>query len=108
LLVTPGITPNKGQNPGVANFEIDDNLVPTNLKMEFLNLLPTFGVENITYDMLDFFSVDFAEDFGLKNLDPVSLATFRKDLENEDDVLKTLKFFISKLGFDPEDITQYN
>lgn len=76
--------------------------------MEFLNLLPTFGVENITYDMLDFFSVDFAEDFGLKNLDPVSLATFRKDLENEDDVLKTLKFFISKLGFDPEDITQYN
>ena len=38
LLVAPGITPNKGQNPGVAHFQIDDNLVPTNHKMEFLNL----------------------------------------------------------------------
>jgi len=84
-LIAPGITANKGQNPGVANFQIDDNLVPTNLKMEFLNLEPTFGIQNITYEMLEFFSVDFDKDFGLKNLDPASLVTFRKTLEASGD-----------------------
>ena len=53
--------------------------------MEFLNLEPTFGIQNITYEMLEFFSVDFDKDFGLKNLDPASLVTFRKTLEASGD-----------------------
>jgi hypothetical protein len=105
LLVAPGITPNKGQNPGVAMFQIDDNLVPTNLRMEFLNLQPTLGVKNISYEMLKFFSVDFNKDFGLNNLDPISLATFRKALEAGGDT-PTLNYLVSKLGFDPNDSTQ--
>jgi len=75
--------------------------------MEFLNLEPTFGIQNITYEMLEFFSVDFDKDFGLKNLDPTSLATFRKALEASGDV-PTLNYYISKLGFNPNDATQYN
>ena len=55
--------------------------------------------------MLKFFSVDFARDFGLKNLDSASLATFRKALEAGGDT-PTLKYLVSKLGFDPKDSKQ--
>ena len=40
LFVAPGITPNKGNNPGVAMFEISSDGVPSNLQMEFIDLVP--------------------------------------------------------------------
>ncbi len=40
LLVAPGITPNKGNNPGVACFDVSDDGVPSNLRFEFIDLVP--------------------------------------------------------------------
>lgn len=36
--VAPGITPEKGNNPGVAMLEFTEDGVPSNLQMEFINL----------------------------------------------------------------------
>jgi NADH dehydrogenase FAD-containing subunit len=38
LLIAPGVSPNKGQNPGVATFEITFDRKIQNLRMEFLDL----------------------------------------------------------------------
>ena len=38
VFIAPGITPEKGNNPGVAMFEISEEGVPSNLQMEFINL----------------------------------------------------------------------
>ena len=40
LFVAPGVTPWSGQNPGVAMFEISDAGVPSNLQLEFIDLVP--------------------------------------------------------------------
>jgi hypothetical protein len=38
FIVAPGITPEKGQNPGVATFEVTPEGVPTNLKYDFIDM----------------------------------------------------------------------
>jgi hypothetical protein len=75
LLVTPGVTPNKGQNPGIAMFEVD-NGVAHNLKFEFLDLGKTYGSKTIPSN-LTFHSLDFAARYGVTNIDANSLVTFR-------------------------------
>ena len=40
LFVAPGVTPNKGNNPGVAMFEVSSDGIPANLKFEFMDLVP--------------------------------------------------------------------
>jgi len=40
LFVAPGVTPNKGNNPGVAMFEVTDDGLAHNLRMEFIDLVP--------------------------------------------------------------------
>lgn len=40
MFIAPGITPNKGNNPGVAMFSVTPEGVPYDLKFEFLDLVP--------------------------------------------------------------------
>ena len=40
MFIAPGVTPNKGQNPGVAMFEITSDNIPVNLQMEFIDIVP--------------------------------------------------------------------
>jgi hypothetical protein len=105
MLVAPGSTPYDGSNPGVAHFEIDETtLVPSNLKLEFININNTLGKSSVTYADLDFYSVDFSKDWGVKTLDATSLADFRKVLEPNEAL--TLNYLVSKLGFDYTDSVQ--
>ena len=107
ILIAPGITPIDSSNPGVTMFEIDENLLPKNLRMEFLNLGATIGNESFTPADADWWSVDFASAFNLTMLDPSSLATFRKFLEAPENEEFTVNYLVSKLGFDPSDPTQF-
>jgi hypothetical protein len=75
LLVAPAIDPNKKNNPGISMFKVDDSGVPHNLKYEFLNLNPTYGLTDIP-KKLSFYSLDFASKYQLTNLDAQSLADF--------------------------------
>ena len=52
MLVSPGVTPIDGQNPGVATFDIDSKtLTPSNLQITFLPLDKTFGLITIPNDI---------------------------------------------------------
>lgn len=63
LLVSPGISPVKNQNPGVAIFEIDSQtFIPHNLKMLFAVLDQTYGLKS--GETFPFRTVTFS-DFGL-------------------------------------------
>ena len=58
MLIAPGVTPNKGQNPGVAMFEVSSDGVPSNLTFEFMNLVPTIGKSApLSYSELNFLSL---------------------------------------------------
>jgi len=103
LLVAPGITSWEGTNPGMVKFEITEDLVPTSLEMEFLDLNPTYGKDFVEYDDLTWWHVDFASMWNVTDIDPTSLASFRKRLEADDDL--TLNYLIAKLGFDFNDAT---
>lgn len=78
LLVSPGVTPYDGSNPGVSTFELGDDFVPRNLRMQFLNLDDTIGQTSVSYDSLTWNPLDFSADWGLAQLDAASLANFRK------------------------------
>ncbi len=105
LIVAPGSTPYDDSNPGVAHFEIDEiTLVPQNLRLEFININNTLGKSSVSYADLDFYSVDFKNDWGVSKLDPTSLADWRKVLEADETL--TLNYLVSKLGFDYTDPTQ--
>lgn len=48
IFVSPGLTANKGQQPGFTLMEIDASTYePKNLKMEFFNLAKTFGFKQV-------------------------------------------------------------
>ena len=110
MLVAPGVNSKKGQNPGVAYFEVDSDFTPRNLKMEFLNLEPTLGMKSMpAYEQLEFFSVDFNDysSEGLTDLSAHAMNEFRKYLELSDNKEYTLNYLVKKLGFDPKDPDQY-
>lgn len=101
VLVAPGVTPYDNSNPGFAKFTISDDLVPTALHMEFLNLQATLGQDSVAYAEIDWWSVDFSKMWDVTDIDATSLATFRKRLEDDEDY--TLNYLVSKLGFDYTD-----
>ena len=105
LLVTPGCTTYGKSNPGIAMFELNGDLVPHNLRFEFLDLDATFGKTSVPYSEAKFWSVDYAQQYGLQMLDGASVHNFYTTLKNqsEDD---TLNYLIAKIGFDPADPTQ--
>lgn len=107
MFVSPGITPIDNSNPGVAYFELDENLVPGNLRLEFVNIGSTLGNKDFTYADAEWWSVDYTQDFNLPQVDPTSLATFRKYLEDPANQDYALNYLVSKLGFNPNDSTQY-
>ena len=61
ILVAPGLTLEKGQNPGEAAFEISDDGVPHNLRFEFMNLVYLIGASSVSYLDIKFLSLDIAE-----------------------------------------------
>jgi hypothetical protein len=98
--VAPGISPNKDINPGVTFLEIDDHTSdPHGMKMEFLNLEPTLGKTSVSYDELEWRSVDLGSLYGLNSISPSALSDFRHTLEDNDDM--TLDYLTRKLGFNP-------
>lgn len=80
LLVAPGITPNKGNNPGVAVFEVSEDGEATNLEFEFIDLVPAVGKSSVTYADLKFNSLKM-KDYGVTSISADALTAFRKALE---------------------------
>jgi hypothetical protein len=106
MFVAPGVTAYDKSNPGVSMFEVTDTGLAKSLKMEFLNLETTIGKSAVAYSDLEFLSVDMAKDFNVDSLDPSSLATFRKILEADE--AYTLNYLVTKLGFNPNDSSQFS
>lgn len=96
MLVAPGVTPNKGNNPGVAMFEVSSDGVPSNLQFEFIDLVPQLGKSSVSYSDLEFLSLDMSE-YGLTSLTASALSDFRNALENDKDM--TLEYLTRKMGF---------
>ena len=86
-------------------FEVNASGVPTNLKMEFLDLNPTFGYTTVPTN-LTFYSIDFASHYSLPSIDALSLADFRKRLEADKDTAND--YLVRTLGFDPSNSSEYN
>lgn len=105
VLLTPGMTSNKGQQPGVAYFEIGDDNIPRHLQAQFLNLYSTFDNPMPAYEDLEFRSLNLV-DYGVDAFDASSLATFRNELELDQEF--ALRYIVEKLGFDYDDDTERN
>ena len=108
MLVSPGVSPINGQNPGVATFEVDsETLDPQNLELHFLRLELTYGWEVLPKDIASypFRSVSLSNQFGLYQLTGASLKQFKSVLESKQSF--TEKFLISKIGFDPNDNSEF-
>lgn len=97
LLVAPGVTPYDNSNPGVAKFEITEDLVPTALEMEFLGLEATFGFDSVAYDDIEWWHVNWSTMWGISDITPTEISEFRKRLEADQDY--ALNYLVSKLGF---------
>lgn len=96
LLVAPGVTPNKGNNPGVAMFEVSSDGVPSNLTMEFIDLVPQLGASSVSYDELEFLSLPLT-DYGVTSITASGLRDFRIALEADQDM--ALEYLTRKMGF---------
>jgi hypothetical protein len=103
LFVAPGVSANKGNNPGVALFEVSADIVPTNLQFEFLDLVPQVGQSSVSYSDLKFLSLKMSE-YGVTSLTPEALSEFRKALEADKDM--TLEYLTRKMGFDASSSTE--
>jgi hypothetical protein len=106
LFVAPGATPYGNSNPGVSMFELDAELKPMNLKIEYLDLDATFGMDSVPYDSAQWWSLDYAKDYAVDYITADSLHDFYLRLkdQSEDD---TVNYLVSKLGFNPSDPFQY-
>jgi hypothetical protein len=105
MLVAPAVTINKGNNPGIAMFEVDASGTPGKLKYEFLDLGLTYGSKTIPKD-LTFYTLDFDAMYGVSEISPVSLADWRKRLEADNDM--TLDYLVRKVGFNPLIPSEYS
>ena len=74
------------------------------MNMEFLDLESTIGLKSLSYEDLDFFSLSFS-DFSLTSFDALSLSVLKEKLE-EDETF-AVKYAVAKLGFNPEDDSQF-
>jgi len=100
MLVSPGFSTKKNQNPGLGAFEInDETLVPNNLSMTFLNVQKTIGT---TGDVVEWFTMS-PHDYGLRDLTADAFADFKDLLEDLDNQDNTLAYLSAKMGFDPKD-----
>ena len=77
-------------------FEVSKDGVPSNLKWEFIDLVPQVGQSSVSYSDLEFLSLDMSE-YGVTSLTASALSDFRKALENDKDM--TLEYLTRKMGF---------
>ena len=89
-------------------FEISDIGIPSNLKMEFVDMITFEGSTSLAYEDLNFRSLDFASDFGLESLTPDSIFGFKTFLEDPQNYDTTLNYLVSKMGFDPANQIERN
>ena len=82
-------------------FEISDAGIPSNLRMEFVDMMTFAGSTSLAYEDLHFKSLDFASDYGLKSLTPDSIFSFKTFLEDPQNYDTALNYLVSKMGFDP-------
>lgn len=98
MIVAPGISPVKNQNPGYAVFSVDSaTLVPSNLKLVFL---PLTKVSSSKLGSLPFRTV-MLSDYGVYLLTADALKDFKNKLEADDNL--TYRYLVAKMGFDPND-----
>lgn len=66
MIVSPGISSLKNQNPGYAVFDIDSSFIPSNLRMTYLDIEKTYDISKslIKSATLPFRSV-MLSDYGL-------------------------------------------
>ena len=102
MFVAPGITPGKNNNPGVALFEISDAGVPSNLKMEFIDIQGVESKASLSYSDLNFRSFDLAKDFGFSDISGNGLAELRKYLEDPANYDQAIRYLVTKVGFNPD------
>ena len=103
IFIAPGVTPEKGNNPGVSMLEISSEGKASNLKFEFIDVNTLSGKSSIQYEDLKFLSFDLAADLGFSDLSPDGLSDFRKFLEDADNYDKTIEYLVRKMGFDSND-----
>ena len=106
-MVSPGVTPIDGQNPGIATFEVDkDSLKAQNLELTFIELKKTYGWESIPADisLVPFKTVKMSQ-FGLFSLTASAISQFRKNLDANHAL--AYKYLVSKVGYDPLDPTEF-
>lgn len=106
VFVAPGITPEKGNNPGVSMFEVSADGKPSNLKFEFIDVNALSGKSSASYDDLKFLSFDLAADLGFSDLSPDGLSDLRKFLEDSNNYDKAIEYLVRKMGFDANDDDQ--
>jgi len=105
LFVAPGATTYGNSNAGIAYFELTSDYVPTNLRLEFLDLDSTnavVGTDRPTYEDAVWWSIDYAKQYGVTKLTPDALHDFYTTLKDQDED-KTVDYLVSKLGFNPAD-----
>jgi hypothetical protein len=83
-------------------FELDDELVPQNLRVEYLNLGDSFGKQTYTYDEAKWFHLDWRSYFGVQELTPDRLHDFYTQLKDQNEEW-TVDYLVAKLGFNPAD-----
>jgi hypothetical protein len=103
-IISPGISPVKGQNPGIAFFDIDaSSMTPQNLRYVSLPLEQTYGWSSIPpVSSLPFRTVNFST-YGLYTLTAEALKDFKNKLEADDQL--TYKYLVDKIGYDSSDST---
>ena len=107
LIVSPGVTPIDGSNPGFGVFEVDaTTFIPRNLELHFLPLEKTYGWKSIPTDIsvFPFRRVELSQ-FGLTGLTAQDLSTFQNLLSFNDNL--TYKYLVSKVGFNPADAIEF-
>lgn len=72
--------------------------------MEFLDLDSTIGLEQPSYKDLNFFSLALS-DYNLTTFDAQSLSVLKDKIQSDQNL--GVKYAVAKLGFDPEDDSQF-
>jgi len=76
-IITPGMTPLRGNNPGYAVLEIDDDtLLPINLHQAFLNIEQTYIDEDPKDSGLPMLYYELKANFGVMNLTITGMKVF--------------------------------
>ena len=108
MLVSPGVSPINGNNPGVGIFAVDETtLVPENWQLLFLDLDRTYGWQSLPTDLALFpFREVSLSTYGLYSLNAEALKDFKNTLNADQTLL--YRYLVAKIGYDPTDTTEYD